>query len=173
MDRIDGFPPIVSSQARVLVLGSVPSVASLESDQYYGKPQNAFWRIMGELFGAGPELAYPDRVMQLVQCEVAVWDVLASCIRPGSLDSSIDMKSVQVNDFAALFDDYSRIRHVFFNGKKAEHIFMQRVQPGLREKHVQLSFYSLPSTSPAMAALSFTEKLARWSQVKQVLVADS
>jgi len=159
---VRGFPPLVASGACTLVLGSIPSVASLEKHQYYGKPQNAFWRIMGALFGAGPELPYPERVVRLTGAGVAVWDVIAECARPGSLDSSIDMGSVVVNDFAGFFRDYPGVSTICFNGRKAEQVFRRRVLP---ELELELDYISLPSTSPAMASLDFEAKLERWRAV--------
>ena len=143
----------------------MPSVASLDKHEYYGKTQNAFWRIMGQLFDAGPDLAYVDRVARLTEQGIAVWDVLATCVRPGSLDSAIDMSSAEVNDIAALLQQYPAIRHVFFNGKKSEEIFRKQVftrEPRLRSDIV---YQGLPSTSPAMATLNFEAKLQHWQQV--------
>lgn len=166
MSRIEGFAPLLGTKPRVLVLGSVPSVASLEKQQYYGKAQNAFWRIMGELFSAGPELDYPQRCAILMDSGVAVWDVLASCVRPGSLDSAIEMRTAEVNDFASLFGGHPELHSVFFNGRKAEEIFLRRVQPQLADVAARLTYECLPSTSPAMASLDFAGKLQRWAAVK-------
>ena len=154
----------------MLILGSMPSVASLDKHEYYGKTQNAFWRIMGELFGAGPDLAYTDRVVRLTEQGVAVWDVLATCVRPGSLDSAIDMSSAETNDIPALLQQFPAISHVFFNGKKSEQIFRKQVltqAPGLRSDIV---YQGLPSTSPAMAMLNFEAKLQQWRQVAAAVV---
>ena len=128
----------------------MPSVASLEKHQYYGKPQNAFWRIMGELYCAGVELDYPDRCAQLTDAGVAVWDVIARCRRPGSLDSAIDMQSVVVNDFAAFLGAHPSVSAVCFNGRKAEEIWRRFVQADIHALRPELGFVTLPSTSPAM-----------------------
>jgi TDG/mug DNA glycosylase family protein len=165
MNRIIGFAPVIGARPRVLILGSMPSVASLEKHQYYGKPQNAFWRIMGELFGAGPGLAYAERTTLLAQKGVAVWDVLASCERPGSLDSAIKMQTAEVNGFSKLLVGHPGIAHVFFNGKKAEEIFHKRSLVAVDSVRPDLKYTALPSTSPAMASLNFTEKLDRWKVV--------
>ena len=159
---IAGFPPIAESGARSLVLGSVPSVASLEKSQYYGKPQNAFWRLTGELFGFDPALPYAERSAALAGAGIAVWDVVATCVRPGSLDSAIDMRSVEVNNFPVFFESYSDIEQVFFNGRKAEEIYMRRVAKLVEALRPQMRYTSLPSTSPAMASLDFAAKLERW-----------
>jgi TDG/mug DNA glycosylase family protein len=169
MNKITGFAPLVGSQPRILILGSVPSVASLERHEYYGKQQNAFWRIMGELFAAGPALAYEQRVAKLTGANVAVWDVLASCVRPGSLDSAIEMRTAEVNDFSSFLAKFPTIEHVFFNGRKAEDIYSRRVLPEIKDTRADIHYYCLPSTSPAMAALTFEQKLQSWSVVANAL----
>ncbi len=147
----------------------MPSVASLEHQQYYAKPQNAFWRIMGVLFGAGPELDYVDRTARLIDAGIAVWDVLASCIRPGSLDAAIDMKTVQVNDLSQLVQDCPTIEAIFFNGRKAEQLYRRHAEVAVRSVKSHLNLHSLPSTSPAMATLNFEAKLAQWTLVKDTI----
>ena len=169
MSRIHGFPPVVGKQPVVLILGSMPSVASLEHKQYYAKPQNAFWRIMGALFDAGPGLDYAERMARLIDARIALWDVLASCIRPGSLDAAIDMTSVQVNDLPRLVQDYPTIEAVFFNGRKAEQMYRRWAHAEVRSIKPDLSLHGLPSTSPAMATLNFEAKLARWGIVKDAV----
>jgi TDG/mug DNA glycosylase family protein len=168
MSRIHGFQPLVGECPQVLILGSMPSVTSLERHEYYGKAQNVFWRIMGELFGAGHDVPYEQRTSVLTAQGVAVWDVLASCVRPGSLDSAIEMNSVQVNDFTAFLNAHSAVRHIFFNGRKAEDLFRRRVMAELKDSRPDMHYYCLPSTSPAMASLSFAAKLEKWSIVSEV-----
>lgn len=164
--RIGGFPPVVGRQPRVLILGSMPGVASLAAQEYYALPRNAFWPIMGKLFGACFELAYQDRLDVLKTGRVALWDVLGSCVRPGSLDASIDANSAVANDFGQLFADYPSIDRVFFNGKKAAEMYRRHVVTVLTSRAAQISDDTLPSTSPAHASLSFDEKLAAWSVVR-------
>ena len=108
-DVITGFAPLAGASPKALVLGSMPSVDSLRKQEYYGNPRNAFWSIMGELFNAGPDLDYVTRTAALTASGVAVWDVLASCVRPGSLDSAIDMRSAEVNDFPELLAQHGQI----------------------------------------------------------------
>ena len=95
MSPVQSFPPIVSPQSKLLILGSMPGEASLKAGQYYAHPRNAFWHIMGELFGAGPSLPYQERVATLQSIGVALWDSLQACIRPGSLDASIKERGGQ------------------------------------------------------------------------------
>lgn len=114
---------------------------------------------MGRLLGAGHEQPYDERVERLIAAGIGVWDVLERSYRPGSLDADINMASARVNDFSSFFSDYPGIDRVFFNGKKAAQIFTSRC--GMSEWPF-VRFETLPSTSPAYAAMSFTEKLERW-----------
>jgi hypoxanthine-DNA glycosylase len=168
-----GFPPIARRDARVLVLGSLPGQESLRRRQYYAQPRNVFWRIMGELFGAGPELPYPRRVARLRAAGVAVWDVCARAYRAGSLDASIVAASVEVNDFAAFFASHPQIRLVCLNGRTAEALYRRRVLPGLEAGAGALPLAGLPSTSPAHAARSFAAKLAAWRAVARAARASA
>ena len=158
-----GFAPIVAGRPRVLVLGSLPGRKSLEMGQYYAQPQNGFWRIMGELFGAGPSLPYPERLERLIANRVAVWDVLAAGERDGSLDSAIVPSSIVVNDFGALFARHEDIGLICFNGAKAAELYRRRVLPTLAPQFASLPSRLLPSTSPANASVPFAVKLASWS----------
>lgn len=153
-----GFAPIVREDARVLILGSLPSQASLTAHEYYAHPQNAFWGIMRELTGADGE--YATRCETLKNAGVAVWDVLASSVRPGSMDADIRLDSALPNDFAAFFSSLPSLRLVCHNGKKSEDMFRRFVS--LPDTYAGLRFESLPSTSPAYASMSFAEKLRVW-----------
>ncbi|MBN8442508.1 MAG: DNA-deoxyinosine glycosylase [Thauera sp.] len=168
--QICSFPPVFRADARVLILGSMPGEASLAAAQYYAHPRNAFWPIMGALFGAGAELPYAQRLARLNAAGVALWDVIARCRRPGSLDSAIARDSVEPNDFAALFAACPRISHVFFNGTTAETAFRRHVR--LPADFRSLSFARLPSTSPAHAARDLAAKLAAWQAVPAALGED-
>jgi double-stranded uracil-DNA glycosylase len=163
MQRLHSFAPIEDSDAIVLVLGSMPGKASLAAGQYYAHQRNAFWAIMGELTGAHPDLPYQDRLKILRLSGIAVWDVLDSCIRKTSQDAHIETASEVPNDFNAFFLQHPRIRHVFFNGAKAEQCFRKHVLPALRSAPLQ--FQRLPSTSPANAGISYRQKLLAWRSV--------
>lgn len=161
MSSAEGFPPIAGPGARILILGSMPGGVSLEKQQYYAHPRNAFWPIMGALLGAGPELPYEERCRVLVDNGVAVWDVLQRCWRPGSLDASIRPDSEVANDFATFFAQYPDVETVCFNGGKAAQAFRRHVLPLPDDCCPQL--HALPSTSPAHAAMTREEKQQRWA----------
>lgn len=163
-----GFPPIADAHARVLILGSLPGQVSLQRQQYYAHPHNSFWKIMGQLFDAGPELAYAERAQRLMQNGIALWDVCAAAQRPGSLDAAIVHTSVVPNDFAAFIESHPNIALIGFNGGKAADLYRRLVQPGLPATPSAIRTETLPSTSPAHAAMSFEDKLARWAAMLQI-----
>ncbi|MFA6163305.1 MAG: DNA-deoxyinosine glycosylase [Methylobacter sp.] len=170
MSDITGFAPIVSGNAKVLILGSMPSVASLSKQQYYGHPKNAFWPIMGALFGADPVLCYQLRKEILMANGIAVWDVLQGCKRVGSSDSNIKLASIKINDFGDFFAKYEFIERVFFNGATAEKLYKKHVRPTLNQRFSYLEYQRLPSTSPAHASLKLEEKIEAWKVVKLYVV---
>lgn len=165
MTPIYSFPPIESSSASVLILGSMPGKESLRAGQYYAHRRNAFWPIMGELVGAAPTLPYEARASILKAAGIALWDVLASCTRNSSMDSDIDEDSICPNDFESFFPAHPDITHVFFNGAMAEKCFRKYVQP-LPESR-SLHYLRLPSTSSANASIPYDQKLAAWKIILQ------
>jgi hypoxanthine-DNA glycosylase len=155
-----GFPPVEGSEARLLILGSLPGQVSLARAQYYAQTRNAFWPIMGLLFGAAPELPYEERLARLVARGVALWDVCAEGRRPGSLDQKIDHASVAPNDFAAFLAAHRRLGLIAFNGATAATLFRRKVAPTLPAPVPRT--VQLPSTSPAHAAMPLERKLDLW-----------
>lgn len=153
---LQGFPPIITAGARILILGNMPGVASLNAQQYYSHPRNTFWPITGELFGFDPAAPYDDRVAALTKAGVAVWDVLKSCRRVGSLDADVERDSVVANNFGALFATHPTINQLWFNGAAAQRNYRRLV-----DVEHPLSCSTLPSTSPAHT-LRFEDKLAAW-----------
>jgi TDG/mug DNA glycosylase family protein len=170
MSDIDGFASIVSSDASVLILGTMPSEASLRRQQYYGHPRNAFWPIMSALFDSDPALCYERRKEILMENGIAVWDVLKSCNRLGSLDSKIKLETIRTNDLASFFNEYKRIKHVFFNGRMAEKLYQRRILPTLNDHFSYLDYQCLPSTSSAYASLNLEQKIEAWKVIKQHVV---
>ena len=151
------FPPVAREDARILILGSMPSVASLEAGFYYGHPRNAFWRILAEVFNEPLPETVEQKKALILNHQLALWDSLTACEREGSLDSAI--RQPELNDFGALFRDCPRIRRVLFNGGTAHRLFMKSGRPFLNRREWAV----MPSTSPAYT-LSYERKLALWRQ---------
>jgi hypoxanthine-DNA glycosylase len=141
----------------------MPGRDSLAAGQYYAHPRNLFWRIMGTMLGFELPAPYRSRLKALRDARIALWDVMYSCRRAGSLDARIERDSVRANDFAAFFHAHQRVRNVFFNGSTAEATYLRHVLPSIESQG--LRYARLPSTSPAHAALSFESKLAAWRTV--------
>ena len=139
----------------------MPSRESLARQKYYAHPRNAFWPILVELLGID-ETDYELRARQVIRRGIAIWDVLSDCIRPGSLDSDIDEKTAAVNDFEGFFREHPGLCSIFFNGAKAESIYLKHVLPWLDATYARLPHRRLPSTSPANAGMSFEKKREAW-----------
>ena len=142
-ERIIAFEPVAPPGARVLILGSMPSVESLNQGFYYAHPRNAFWRILAGAYGEPLPLDIPGKVALLERHSLALWDVLASCERRGSLDSAI--RQPAPNDFDTLFRRCPDIRRILLNGGTAHRLFMKWGKPWTEGRSCQ----RLPSTSPA------------------------
>jgi TDG/mug DNA glycosylase family protein len=157
MTRLVGLPPLVADNTRLLILGSFPGTASLAAQQYYGHPQNQFWRILAAIFGASAEdicaSSYEKRSAWMLSQGVGLWDVYASCERVGSLDAKI--RNAEVNDFAGLRLRCPALQAVAHNGAES-------FRHTDRLDHLGLPTVRLPSTSPANASWSFERKLAAW-----------
>ena len=163
---VASFPPQVAAGCRVLVLGTVPSLRSLELRQSYAHAHNLFWPIMGTLYGAGPDLPYAERIRLLQEAGIGIWDVLKECERPGSLDSSILAHSEIANDIPGLLDAYPTIQAIALNGAKAQQVFQRRIAPNIAANRLKnLEILAMPSTSPANASIPRAVKLERWREL--------
>lgn len=163
MAHIYSFAPIADRNAEILILGSMPGRASLAAGQYYAHAQNAFWRIISELLQFDLALPYEVRVQALKSARIALWDVLRSCWREGSLDSMIEADTQTANDFRTFFRTHPQITQVFFNGAKAETCFRRQVPREIDGR--VLRYTRLPSTSPANASMSYARKLEAWRTI--------
>ncbi len=157
------FPPVAKPNARVLILGSMPSAASLSAQQYYAHPRNAFWSILATITGVAASAPYNERLSGLMDARFALWDVLQCCERKGSLDSAIVDATSVANDFESFISAHPCLERVVFNGAKAEQCYRRQVQlqQSLRDG---LEFRKVPSTSPAHASWSFQRKLKVWQE---------
>lgn len=160
---IKSLEPIVDSNSKILILGSIPGKQSLEKQEYYGNARNAFWKIIYSLHEAEMEDDYDKRVEFIKQNNIALWDVIKNCNREGSLDTNI--KNEQANDFANFFKDYPNIECVFFNGAKSHDVFKKKI--GF-DQFESLRFEKLTSTSPANT-IKFEHKLEQWKMIKECL----
>ena len=165
----EGFPPVEPRRARVLVLGTLPSAESIRQGQYYAHPRNAFWPIMGALFGAGRELPYDRRLRKLAARGVMLWDVLRAAHRPGSLDSAIHPRRRVANAIPELLARHPELEAIVFNGAPAEALFRRHVAKTCGDRLVGVNLVRLPSTSPAHAARTCAQKIVAWRTALQPL----
>ncbi|HJR73119.1 MAG TPA: DNA-deoxyinosine glycosylase [Luteimonas sp.] len=164
MSLLQGLPPAVREDARVLVLGSMPSEASLRAGQYYAHPRNRFWPLMAALYGVDASAPYPQRITALNVAGVGLWDVIGQCIRAGSLDSAIERGSEVANPIAALCARLPRLRAIGLNGGKAAQAFARYAAPELEAAlKTRMAIFELPSTSPANASYTLPQLQAAWA----------
>ena len=160
-NRISSFPPIVDNNSKILILGSIPGVKSLEKQQYYGHPQNKFWKIIFELCNEEFTEDYAERIKILKKHNIALWDVIDSCERKGSLDSEI--KNEEANEIGQLLHQYPNIEAIFCNGGKSYKNLKK-----ILGKDFKTPVFLLPSTSP-LHTVSFEKKLEEWKKIKEYL----
>ena len=158
--RIFSFDPIIDQQSEILILGTMPSIISLQSNEYYGNKQNIFWKLIFEIFHSPFAPDYSSRKDFLLQNRLALWDNLQFCEREGSLDSKIKQESP--NDFNALFSKYPAIRHLIFNGKASEKFFKKYN----KQLFTNIQSFTLLSTSPVNASKTYNQKLEEWKILK-------
>lgn len=164
MPHIESFAPVIGTRPRVLILGSMPGVKSLQDQQYYAHPRNSFWPIMGELFSITWSHNYQQKLNQVRKLPLILWDVLYRCQRSGSLDSNIQSDQLMANAIPQLLQDHADLSLIAFNGATAEKLFRQLVLSQLKQPEAY-TLLRLPSTSPAHASQSFQQKLAQWSVI--------
>ena len=155
MQKISSFPPIIKKDSKILILGSIPGVKSLEMQQYYAHPQNKFWKIICEIFNEDFTTDYAERIKILEKHHIALWDVIDTCERKGSLDSEI--RNEEANKIEELLQNFPNIKAIFCNGQKS----YKNLQKILGKKF-RMPIIVLPSTSPANAGLSYFDKLKSW-----------
>lgn len=159
--RQEGLPPVINPTSKILIVGTMPGKKSLEQKQYYADSRNQFWSIIFSVLEKPMPFEYQQKVAQLLESKIALWDVLASCTRAGSLDR--DISNAVVNDFSTIFKQYPHIKVVAFNGKRAERLWNKLVKIA-----PNIEFITMPSTSRALAR-PFEEKLMAWSELKRYL----
>jgi TDG/mug DNA glycosylase family protein len=156
-----GFSPTTCGDARILILGSFPSQKSLERTEYYGNPKNHFWSIMETLLSIDHTLPYVDRIRALGEHRIALWDLVGSCHRTGSMDTAI--QEPVLNDIPAFIDKNPGLRLIALNGTTARRYFDRLRIRGPAD------VITLPSTSPAHARLTILEKTDLWHVICQYI----
>jgi len=154
------FDPIVPEQAKILILGSLPGDLSIAQHQYYAHPQNRFWKILYSVFNEEFSPIYTERIAFLHRHQLALWDVCATAIRPGSMDTAIS--KVVPNAIPELLDKHPSIQAVYFNGQKAQKLFDQFLS-----RRDSISYRCLPSSSPANAQFSLQKLNEVWQIIQE------
>jgi len=162
MQTLTSFKPVINRSSRVLISGSMPGAESLLKKQYYANSRNLFWKIIYAVFDSEPDPSYDERIRFILSKGIALWDVIESCTRAGSLDANI--RDVRPNNFSMLFEEYPGIRYVLFNGAKAYDTFRRHV--GFTDPDI--TFRKMPSTSPAHA-VKFEDKMKDWLILREYL----
>ena len=159
---LECFPPIIDENSKILIIGTMPSIKSLDRKEYYAHPRNAFWKIIAKLYNNSIDFSdFTQKKACILSHHLALWDNLKFCERQGSLDSNI--KNMIPNDFENLLKTHPNINRLIFNGQKSFQIF-KKFHPELLR---QYAYFELPSTSPANATLSFDKKLFLWQDALQ------
>lgn len=155
---IQSFEAIVNENTKILILGTIPGIASLNNQEYYGNPRNHFWRIIFNHYKIEDSpIIFEEKIKFLLSKNLGLWDVLKSCERQGSLDIAI--KNQTENDFDSFFEKYTNIKTLIFNGKESHRFFYKKYG-----QIKGITYYVMPSTSPANT-MTFTNKLQLWSTV--------
>lgn len=156
---IHPIPPLFDKNSKTLILGSFPSVKSREAAFFYGHAQNRFWSVLATLYGVPKPETVEEKKKLVLENNLALWDVIASCEIIGSSDSSIS--DVTANDLSVIINN-SKVERIFVNGKTAEKYYNKYTYPKTGIKAV-----CLPSTSPANAAWKLEKLVEKWSIIKE------
>ena len=145
--------PWFDQTSTVLILGTIPSVASCQNSCYYGHKQNRFWPVLAAVWGEEVPQTIEQRREFCRRHRIALWDVLASCEISGSEDASI--RNPIINEIPWLLEQ-TNIRAIFTTGQKAKKLYDSLIYPKSR-----IEAFALPSTSPANRRWANDETLWR------------
>ena len=166
-NMLESFAPLINHNTRIMILGTMPGVKSLAEQQYYAHPQNAFWKIISQIYHQGkPFENYEEKKQCLLAHNIGLWDNLRSCLREGSLDTNIT--DAIPNDFETLFSQYPNVSKLLFNGQ-ASFKYFKKYHPLLLSK---TAYEIMPSTSPANASVRFEQKLDIWKNALKKVPQD-
>ena len=158
---LKSFEPLINNSSKVLILGSMPGIKSLEAQEYYAHPQNRFWKIMAVLCNY-PNLDKKDykvKTKTLLDNKFALWDTIKSCYRDGSLDSNI--QNIKQTDIKSLLKKYPNIKKICCNGAKSYSLFKKFSN----DIPSDIQVLAMPSTSPANAKFTFEKLLKEWEVI--------
>ncbi|WP_010093836.1 DNA-deoxyinosine glycosylase [Ornithinibacillus scapharcae] len=166
IEKIVGLPPVITNESEVLILGSMPSVRSLEQHEYYGNPRNHFWNLIYGIFQEVPSDSYEEKISFIKEKHIALWDTIGSCYREGSLDSNI--RDEEPNDIPQLLVEFPTIKLLACNGTKSYNTLKKYCKPEILKG---VSVIKLPSSSPVPGRFnkSLEEKMGVWKQILQYL----
>ena len=164
MDNCKSFKPCIDNNSKILILGSMPGIKSLEEQQYYAHPQNRFWKVMGIICNEPNlyEFDYDLKLKILLGNNIALWDTIKSCKREGSLDT--DIQDEKPNDIRKLLKKYPNIKKICLNGNKSYSAF-KKYFPDLLEKYF---CHKMPSTSPANAKYSLEKLIKEYLSIQKI-----
>lgn len=151
------FEPIIFKDSTILILGTFPSFDSFKNNFYYGHKHNQFWKLLSDIYKENPPQTIEEKIDFLKRHKIALWDMVKSCHRKTSLDSSL--KSIEINDIEALLKEYPNIKRLYFTGRKSQALFEKNFS------HLKIERFYLPSPSPAYRKLSYEEKLKIWKNL--------
>ena len=155
------FDPIIDHDSKILILGTFPSIKSFENAFYYGHPQNQFWKLLAQVLNDRTPRSIEEKIAFLRKHKIALWDMVRTCRRRNSLDSSL--KDIEVNDIEGLLQEYPNIQAIFFTGRKSEALFKRHFS------HLNIPAIYLVSPSPAAVGKTFEQKLKEWSILTEFL----
>ena len=155
------FAPIINETCRILILGSMPGEESIRQQQYYANSRNQFWNIIYQIYNTEMDSDYNKKTEFLLSKQIALWDVIESCHRKGSLDSNIE--DVIVHDFTDFFNKYAKLEYICLNGNKAYELYKNCVRQ-LDGK----TMFRLESTSPANTK-SLALKIDNWKLIASLI----
>lgn len=161
MQTISSFEPLIYENSNILILGSIPGEKSLQMKEYYAHPRNQFWRLLAAVYDEELPRSYPDKLFFLRSHHIAVWDMIDSCIRKGSLDSRIQGETL--NSIQELLSAYPNIQHIFLNGSKSFELFKKL----MKDHPIDIAYSRLDSSSPAYTK-SFDLKLEGWEEIRNI-----
>lgn len=154
------FEPIENSEISILILGSIPGDRSIALQEYYGHPQNRFWKMLAHITGKPEPADYAEKKALLLQSGIGLWDVARTADREGSMDSAI--RNETPNDIDTFLDRHPHIKTIAFNGQKARHMFDK-----FFTERSGITYYTMPSTSPANASCSLEKLCLSWEKLLQ------